>query len=58
MRDLSLRMIASVWYPLNYFKLSFGPQDSFKMIANFVSERITIYHIEHNKIVRVDFVRQ
>lgn len=24
MRELSLRMVASVWYPLEYFKLSFG----------------------------------
>jgi hypothetical protein len=42
MRDLSLRMVANVWYPLDYFKLSFGKQDSFKPIADFVSERITV----------------
>ncbi|WP_223861024.1 hypothetical protein [Spirosoma validum] len=42
MRDLSIRMIASVWYPLDYFKLSFGRQDSFKLIADFVSDRMVI----------------
>ena len=42
MQDLSLRMIANVWYPLDYFKLSFGKQDGFKPIADFVSERITV----------------
>ncbi|WP_232325940.1 HNH endonuclease domain-containing protein [Spirosoma montaniterrae] len=42
MRDLSLRMVANVWYPLDYFKLSFGKQDGFKPIADFVSERITV----------------
>jgi hypothetical protein len=31
--DLYLRMISSVWYPLDYFKLSFGKQDSFKKLA-------------------------
>ena len=42
MRDLSLRMVANVWYPLDYFKLSFGKQDGFKPIADFVSSRITV----------------
>lgn len=42
MRDLSLRMVANVWYPLDYFKLSFGKQDGFKPIADFVSERIAV----------------
>ena len=42
MRDLSIRMIASVWYPLDYFKLSFGRQDSFKLIADFVSHRMAV----------------
>ena len=41
-RDLSLRMIAQVWYPLNYFKLSFGKQDTFKAISHYVSERINV----------------
>ena len=42
MRDLSLRMVANVWYPLDYFKLSFGKQDGFKQIADFVSALITV----------------
>ncbi|MDB5119739.1 MAG: hypothetical protein JWN56_957 [Sphingobacteriales bacterium] len=40
--DLSLRMISSVWYPLNYFKLSFGKQDSFKNIADIISTYLKI----------------
>jgi hypothetical protein len=42
MNDIALRMIANVWYPLDYFKLSFGKQDGFKPIAQFVSSKITI----------------
>ena len=44
MHDLSLRMVASVWYPLDYFKLSFGKSDSFKSIATFVSGRMQVDH--------------
>lgn len=40
--DIALRMIARVWYPLDYFKLSFGKQDGFKSIAEFVTSRIEI----------------
>lgn len=42
MQELSLRMMANVWYPLNYYKLSFGNQDDFKKIAGFISERTSI----------------
>ena len=42
MRELSLRMVAGVWYPLDYFKLSFGKQDSFKPIADLVSAHLTV----------------
>jgi hypothetical protein len=42
MHDLSLRMLASVWYPLDYFKLSFGNRDSFKPIATFVSQHLSV----------------
>ncbi|WP_020605767.1 HNH endonuclease domain-containing protein [Spirosoma spitsbergense] len=42
MRDLSLRMVAMVWYPLDYFKLSFGKQDGFKPIADYVSQLLTV----------------
>lgn len=41
-RDLSLRMIASVWYPLDYFRLSFGKQDGFKSIADHVTNLLTV----------------
>ena len=42
LRDLSLRMVAAVWYPLDYFKLSFGKQDGFRPIADFVSQHLTV----------------
>lgn len=40
--EISLRMLSSVWYPLDYFKLSFGSQDGFKELASTVSSFITI----------------
>jgi HNH endonuclease len=42
MQDLSLRMLATIWYPLDYYKLSFGAQDQFKDIAKFISAQLTI----------------
>ena len=42
MQDLSLQMLASVWYPLDYYKLSFGVQDKFKEIAEYVSNHLTV----------------
>lgn len=42
LRNLSLRMLAGVWYPLDYFKLSFGRQDGFKKLAAQVSARVTV----------------
>ena len=42
MQDLSLRMLAGVWYPLDYFKLSFGRRDSFKLIAEFISQHLQV----------------
>lgn len=42
LRSLSLRMVAGVWYPLDYFKLSFGKQDGFRPIADFVSEHLVV----------------
>ncbi len=40
--NLSIRMLSDVWYPLDYFKLSFGKQDSFKNIAKYLTEKISI----------------
>ena len=42
MQDLSLQMVATVWYPLDYYKLSFGIQDQFKDIAKFISNKLII----------------
>ncbi|WP_428655336.1 HNH endonuclease domain-containing protein [Runella sp.] len=41
-KDIALRMLANVWYPLDYFKLSFGSQDGFKKVAKFVSSKMTV----------------
>jgi hypothetical protein len=41
-KDLALRMLATVWYPLDYFKLSFGAQDGFKQVASLISSKIEI----------------
>jgi hypothetical protein len=35
-------MLALVWYPLDYFKLTFGKQDSFKILALNISENLTV----------------
>lgn len=32
-KDLLARMVAGVWYPTNYFKLSFGKQDRLGQVA-------------------------
>lgn len=42
MPDLSLQMMASVWYPLDYYKLSFGSQDQFREIAKFISSHLNV----------------
>ena len=47
--ELALRMVASVWYPLDYYKLSFGKQDSFKGIARHVSELLEIDNSVNSK---------
>ena len=42
MSELSLRMVAGAWYPLDYFKLSFGKQDGFRPIADFVTQHLAV----------------
>jgi hypothetical protein len=41
-RELSIRMLALAWYPLDYFKLTFGKQDSFKILALNISQNLTV----------------
>ena len=38
------RMLKNVWYPLDYFKLSFGFSDNFNKIADFVNSYTQIDH--------------
>ena len=40
LKELAIRMIASAWYPLDYYKHSFGKQDGFKKIAISISNKI------------------
>ena len=42
LKDIALRMVANVWYPLDFFKLSFGKQDRFKAIADLISTRMVV----------------
>jgi hypothetical protein len=39
MEKLYTRMVNSVWYPLDFFKLSFGKSDGFKKISNYISSK-------------------
>lgn len=41
-KDIALRMLGHVWYPLDYYKLSFGTQDGFKQVAAFLTTKIEI----------------
>lgn len=40
--NLNTRMLEDVWYPLNYYLLSFGKTDSYKVIADFINSRIEV----------------
>lgn len=41
-KDIAQSMLANVWYPLDYYKLSFGAQDGFKQVAALISSKIDI----------------
>lgn len=41
-KELAIRMIADAWYPLDYFKLSFGKQDGFKKIAQSIGKKFIV----------------
>ena len=40
--ELSMNMLALVWYPLDFYKLSFGRDDSFKRLAEEVTSHLNI----------------
>jgi len=42
--DIAFRMISSAWYPLDFFKLSFGKQDGLKIISLYLSSKIVFDH--------------
>jgi len=44
--ELSLKMLDFVWYPLTYFKLSFGKQDSFNLIAERIRNKLPEFSSE------------
>jgi len=41
-KEIAIRMIANAWYPLDYYKLSFGKQDGFKKIAISISNKMKV----------------
>lgn len=47
--ELSIRMISLAWYPLDYYKLSFGKQDSFKPLALAITKNINIENTSYSK---------
>lgn len=40
--DLAIQMIADVWFPLEYYRLSFGKQDGFKKVADYISAYLPV----------------
>lgn len=42
LEEIALQMLSYVWYPLDFFKLSFGKQDGFKSLANLINQKIKI----------------
>jgi hypothetical protein len=48
LKEIALRMIANAWYPLDYFKLSFGKQDGFKKIALTISNKMKIDNLPNS----------
>jgi len=53
-RQLIARMVASVWYPTNYFRLSFGKQDRLGQITLNVGENSSLsIDSKQNQIVQV-----
>ena len=46
--ELSITMMSLVWYPLDYYKLSFGKQDGFKKLASSISEKMHIHRGSSN----------
>lgn len=40
--EIVIEMIAELWYPINYFKLSFGLQDQFNAAIEIIQERLQL----------------
>lgn len=58
MNELAIRMVSHVWYPLDYYKLSFGPADQFKEISRFLSEKMEIDHSPYSSDLFVQVKEQ
>lgn len=41
-QELCYKMLTEVWYPLNFYRLSFGKADSFRIISDFINENVEI----------------
>ncbi len=42
LEDISIRMLSNVWYPLDFYKLSFGKQDGFRPLMHIVNSKINV----------------
>ena len=42
LEDISIRMLSNVWYPLDFYKLSFGKQDGFRPLTQIVNSKIEV----------------
>ena len=42
LEDISIRMLSNVWYPLDFYKLSFGKQDGFKPLMHIVNGMVNV----------------
>ncbi len=42
MNDLRMQMVSDVWFPLNFYHVSFGSQDGFKTIADLIVNKFGV----------------
>jgi hypothetical protein len=56
--ELAMRMMANVWFPLDYYKLSFGKQDSFKKIASYISVHMAVNTSPNSQPLKVQMFEQ
>ena len=58
LEDISIRMLSNVWYPLNFYKLSFGKQDGFKPLMQIVNGKINVDNTSSSDPLYEQIVKQ